>query len=145
MEVIEFRLAQERYAVEQQYVREVCPLRDLTPVPCTPRFMLGIVNVRGQILPVIDIKKFFDLPETGITDMHMVIIVHAGDIDIGILADVVVGMRSIPRATLQASLPTLTGIRAQYLKGVSEQQTVVLDVPLLLSDPKIVVNEEVET
>jgi purine-binding chemotaxis protein CheW len=46
---------------------------------------------------------------------------------------------------LQTSLPTLTGIRAQYLKGVSEQQTVILDVPLLLSDPKIVVNEEVET
>jgi purine-binding chemotaxis protein CheW len=145
LEVIEFRLAHERYAVERQFVREVCPLRELTPLPCTPAFMLGIVNVRGQVLPVIDIKRFFDLPETGITDLHMIVIVHAGEFEVGLLADAVVGMRTIPSLTLQTSLPTLTGIRAQYLKGVSDQHTVILDAMRILTDPRIVVDEEVAT
>lgn len=143
LEVIEFRLAQEKYAVEQSNVREVYPLKELTPLPCTPPFILGIVNVRGQILTVIDIKKFFDLPEAGLTDMHMVLIVHAGDVELGILADVVTGGRSIPLDSLQPSLPTLTGIRARYLKGVTNQHVAVLDVPSILADPKILVDEEV--
>jgi purine-binding chemotaxis protein CheW len=145
IEVIEFRLAKERYAVERDYVREVYPLKEMTPVPCTPAFMLGVVNVRGQMVPVIDIKKFFDLPETGITDMHRVIILHAADVEVGVLADADIGARSIPLTSIQASLPTLTGIRAQYLKGVSDPHTVILDAARILADPKIVVNEEVET
>ena len=145
IEVVEFRLAQERYAIERDYVREVCPLKELTPVPCTPPFILGVVNVRGQMIPVIDVKKFFDLPETGITDMHVVLILHAADIEAGVLADAIVGARSIPLSSIQASLPTLTGIRAQYLKGVSSSHAVILDVTRILADPKINVNEEVET
>ena len=143
LEIIEFRLAQERFAVDRAHVREVFPLKDLTPLPCTPPFVLGIISVRGQILPVIDIKKFFDLPEAGITDTHVVVIVHAGDVELGILADVVTGGRSIPLDSLQPTLPTLTGIRARYLKGVTDQHVVVLEVSRILGDPKILVNEEV--
>jgi purine-binding chemotaxis protein CheW len=144
LNVIEFRLAQERYAVEQKYVREVYPLRELTPLPCTPGFVLGMINVRGQILPVIDVKRFFDLPQAGITDLHMVIIVHVEEMELGILADAVSGVRSVPQALCQPSLPTLTGIRAKYLKGVTDQHVVILDVPSILNDPKTVVQEEVE-
>src|SRR4051794_29498302 len=68
LELLEFRLAQECYALENRYVQEVYPLKDLTPLPCTPPFVLGIVNVRGHVLPVLDLKKFFDLPEKGLTD-----------------------------------------------------------------------------
>jgi purine-binding chemotaxis protein CheW len=143
--VVEFRLAQERYAVEQHYVQEVHPLQTLTLLPCTPAFVVGVINLRGQILPVIDIKKFFDLPDNGITDMHMVVIVRENDMEIGILADTVTGTGTILLETIQPSLPTLTGIRAAYLKGVTGDQVVVLDVSKILADPKILVNEEVET
>jgi purine-binding chemotaxis protein CheW len=144
LKIIEFRLAHERYAVEQSYVREVHPLRELTPLPCTPGFVLGMINVRGQILPVIDVKRFFDLPQAGITDLHLVIIVHIEEMELGILADSVTGVRLVPQALCQPSLPTLTGIRAKYLKGVTDQHVVILDVPSILNDPKIIVNEEVE-
>jgi purine-binding chemotaxis protein CheW len=144
LEVIEFRLAQERYAIEHAFVREVVSLKDLTPLPCTPAFISGIMNLRGQILPLIDMKKFFDLPEVGITDLHMVIVVHAGDVELGILADSIAGVVSIPLDVIQPSLPTLTGIRSKYLKGVTDQLLVILDVPKILSDPKIVVDEEVQ-
>jgi purine-binding chemotaxis protein CheW len=143
LELLEFRLASERYALESRHVQEVHPLRDLTPLPGTPPFILGIVNVRGRILPVLDLKKFFDLPEHGITDLHRIILVRGHGLELGLLADVIVGVRSVEAASLQPSLPTLTGIRADYLKGVSEERLVVLDLDRLLSDPKIIVHDDV--
>lgn len=144
IEVLAFRLGQEQYAVETRYVREVSPLRELTPLPCTPPFVLGIVNVRGQVLPVFDLKKLFDLPEEGLTDLHRIIVVRGHDIELGLLADLSLGVRSIPLSALQPSLPTLTGIRGDYLKGVTAERLVVLDLASLLADPRIIVNENVE-
>ena len=144
IELLEFRLAQECYALETRHVREVYPLKDLTPVPCTPSFVLGIVNVRGRITPVIDIKKFFDLPDRGLTDLHRIILVRGNDFELGLLADVIVGVRTIPLDSLQACLPTLTGIRADYLKGVTAERLVVLDLDRILTDPRIIVQEEIE-
>jgi purine-binding chemotaxis protein CheW len=145
MEIVEFLLAHEKYGIRSSYVREICPLKELTPVPCTPHFVLGIVNVRGQVLSVIDIKKFFDLPESGLTNLNKVIILRNDKMEFGILADLILGVRSIPVSQILASLPTLTGIREQYLKGVTKEHVVILDVENLLSDKRIVVQEEVRT
>jgi purine-binding chemotaxis protein CheW len=144
VEVLEFRLAHERYAVETLHVREVHPLRNLTPLPCAPAFVRGIVNVRGRITAVIDIKRFFELPETGITDLHRVVLVQGNGMEVGLLADAIVGVHSIPLRDLAEQLPNLTGIRADYLKGVTAQGLVVLDAPRLLEDPRIIVEEEVQ-
>ena len=144
LEVLEFRLADERYAVESRHVREVYPLKELTPLPGTPPFILGIVNVRGRILPVVDLKKFFDLPEQGLTDLHRIILVEGNGLELGLLADATVSVRSIRADSLQPSLPTLTGIRSDYLQGVTAERLIVLDVARILSDPKIIVHEEVD-
>jgi|SRR3990172_969741 len=143
IEVLEFMLAYERYGVELKYVREVYPLTELTPIPGIPSFVLGIINVRGEILSVIDIKKFFDLPEKGLTDLNKAIILHSAEIEFGILADSIVGVRSILLNELQPSLPTLTGIREEYLKGVTKEREVILDAERLLIDKSIIVNENV--
>jgi purine-binding chemotaxis protein CheW len=139
-EVLEFRLAGEHYAIENNWVREVYPLREFTPLPGTPPFVLGIIHVRGQILSVLDLKKFFDLPSQGISDLNKVIVLDNGDMAFGILADAIVGTRSILDDDLQAALPTLTDIRADYLLGITRQRQVVLDGNKLLSDPAIVVS-----
>jgi purine-binding chemotaxis protein CheW len=142
LNVVEFRLAGERYAIERADIREVIPLKELTPVPCTPPFVRGIVNVRGQIVPVIDMKQFFDLPAGGIADVHMVILVQSQGVELGIEADAVTGVRTIARGTMQGSLPTLNGVRAQYLRGVTDQNVAILDIAKILGDPRIVVNEQ---
>lgn len=144
LELLEFRLASERYALESRYVENVHPLRDLTPLPCTPVFILGLVNIRGRVLPVIDLKKFFVLPEQGLTDLHRIILVRGHDLEVGLLADVIVGIRTLATAGLQPALPTLSGIRADYLRGIGEGGLVVLDLQRILTDPRIIVNEEVE-
>lgn len=142
--MLEFGLAQERYALETRWVREVSVFKELTPLPCCPPFVLGVVNVRGRILPVLDLKRFFDLPEKGLTDLHRIILVGGNDLEVGLLADTIVGVRSILATDLQSSLPTLTGIRSDYLKGVTAERLVVLDSARILADPKIIVHEEVE-
>ena len=59
IEVVGFTLSYEQYGVESLYVREVYPLKEYTPVPCTPAFVLGIINLRGEILSILDLRKFF--------------------------------------------------------------------------------------
>lgn len=145
LDVIEFGLAHERYALEAAFVREVQPLADLTPLPGTPAFVAGIVNVRGRIRPVIDLRNFFDLPAAGITDLHRILLLHTDEMELGLLADTVTGMRSVPLDTIQPSLPTLTGIRAEFLRGVTAERLVILDAARILADRRLVVHEEVET
>jgi purine-binding chemotaxis protein CheW len=141
--VAEFLLTNERYGIELKNIVEVYPLNDLTPMPGTPSFVLGIFNVRGQIQTIIDIKKLFDLPDKGLSDLNKVIIVRARGMEAGILADVIIGIRSIPLREIQPTLPTLTDIRAEYMKGVTGDQLIVLDVEKIFSDERIIVNEEV--
>lgn len=143
IEVVEFALAREQYAVESRFVRDVFSLEQLTPLPCTPPFVLGIVNLRGQFLSVIDIKKFFDLPEKGLSDLSKVIVLESGDMHFGVLADAIVGVNQIAVDEIQPSLPTLTGIRAEYLLGITAGRTVVLDAGKLLADETIVVQDQV--
>lgn len=143
IEVVEFSLAAERYGLETRYVGEVFPFKELTPVPCTPAFYAGIVNVRGRMIAVLDLKTFFNLPANGLHDLHKVIILHAEEMDVGILADDVGGVRSVPVSQLQASLPTLSGIGQDYLRGVTGERFVVLDAPRILGDPKIIVDAEI--
>jgi Chemotaxis signal transduction protein len=144
IEVVNFLLAYEHYAIESRYVREVYPLESLTPVPCTPPFVRGVINLRGEILSVIDIKIFFDLPVHGLTDLDKVIVLQSGNMSFGILADAIAGVRRIPVADIQASLPTLRDIRTAYLRGVTSDRTVILDAEKLLSDTNIIVREQVD-
>jgi purine-binding chemotaxis protein CheW len=141
-EVVEFRLAGEVYGIETSYIREVYPLKELVPIPGTPPFFLGITSVRGQILSVIDIKRFFDLPDKGLTELDKVVIVRSGEVELGIRADVVLGMWSIPRGDIQPSLPTLIGVRDKYLRGVTKDAVIILDIQKLLADENLIVQAE---
>lgn len=142
LEVVEFLLSDEHYGLEAGYIREVYPFRDITPVPCTPPFVIGVINVRGQILSVIDIRKFFEMPETEMGH-NQVIILHSDIMEFGVIADEIVGIRRVKNSDLQPSLPTLTGLRADYLKGVTGDRMIVLSAEHLLADARMIVNEEV--
>jgi purine-binding chemotaxis protein CheW len=143
LEVVEFVLAHERYAIESRFISEVAVLESLAPLPCVPAFVLGIVNLRGEMLPVIDLKRFFELPDKGLGDLNKIIVLRSGDALFGILADAIVGIRRILLADIHPSLPTLTVIGKNYLKGITPERLVVLDGEKLLADESIVVQEEV--
>jgi purine-binding chemotaxis protein CheW len=144
IDVVEFILSRERYAFESRWVRAVHPLRRLTVLPCTPPHVLGIVNLRGQVVAVIDIRRFFGLPQRGLADLDKVVVLGDGAMEFGVLADAVPGARLVPRGALQAAIPTFTGIRQAYLLGVAPDGLAVLDAARLLRDEQLVVNEQVQ-
>ena len=143
IELVVFKLADETYAIESGYVREVYPLKYLTPLPGAPSFVLGLTNLRGEILSIVDLHTFFDLPNQGLSDRSRVIVLRSPKMECGILADSVTGTRRIGLDDLQPALPTLTGIREEYLKGVTGERLIVLDAGRLLASPSIIVNESV--
>lgn len=166
MEIVQFRMAHETYAFESRYIREVYPLRDYCPLPCTPTFVFGLINVRGQLLSVLDLKRFFGLASQELDNHNQAIILRheweqeeselyeprrehisnqpQGLMEVGILADALLDVREVPRASLQTTLPTLTGLRQEFLLGITPDRVIVLDAAKLLASREIIVHEEVE-
>ena len=104
--------------------------------------MLGILNVRGQVLSVLDIRRLFDLPQKGVGDLDRIIVLHHGGMELGVFGNAILGVIQVPTDELQPGPSTLTGLRAEYLKGVTKDRMAVLDGARLLSDERIIVREE---
>lgn len=141
MEILEFHISDEKYGIESMYVTKIVLLHDLTFLPGVPPYVIGIINVRGHIIPVIDIKKIFDLPQKNSEQETKVVVIETEDAILGIIADNIAGLRFITVNELQISLPMLSGMRAEYLKGVTNDQLVVLDPLKLAADKNLIVNE----
>ncbi len=144
VEILEFLLAGESYAIESCHIRETLPLLDFTPLFCTPSFVLGITNVRGRIVSIVDLRRFFDLPAEGLSDLNRLIIVRDDSMEFGLLADSIVGIRSLSLQDLQPPLATLTDIRSDFLRGVTGEQLALLDMGRILADKRLIVHEEVD-
>ena len=138
-----FSFSGERYGIETAHVLEVIPLRGLTPVPGTPLFVLGVVNHRGRILPVLDLRRLFELADQGNPDGGRVVAVEAGGMTFGIFADAVVGIIRLGADEVAPPPATLAGDRRALIRGVTGEMVAVLDLEALARDPRITVNEEV--
>jgi purine-binding chemotaxis protein CheW len=145
LECLEFELSGERYAVEMGFITETLPLGDFTPVFCTPPFVLGITNVRGRIISIVDLRRFFELPSIGLSDLNRVIVVGNGAMEFGILADAIPGITAVGRNELQPPPATCTGIREEFLSGVTNERLALLDMAKILCDRRMVVRDEVSS
>ena len=143
-DLVEFRLAAARYGIAAAYVREVFPLCAYTPLPCTLSFVYGIINVRGQILSILDMKQWFDLPACDLPERNHVMVVYNGQMEFCLLADAVLGVRDMPLQDVHPTPPALPAVGAKYVQGITEEGIIVLDAQKLLSDDHIIVHEEVE-
>jgi purine-binding chemotaxis protein CheW len=140
-EIIEFQLGSENYAIETEFVRELCLLNNFTPLPGLPDFVLGIINLRGQILSIIDLKILLNLPASGLGELNKIIIIQNDKMEFGILADKVIGTYSLNSLLLrQSSKENIPGTTNAYLKTVTSDHLIILDAKALLEDEKIVVN-----
>lgn len=142
IEIIEFSLAHERYGIESVYIRAVHLLKDLTPVPGAPDFVLGVVNLRGEIISVVDIKRFFNLPRKGITDLNRILVLSNDIMEFGVLADELIGATMIASDNLQTSMPLASNILSKYLKGITTEGLIVLDGEKILSDERMLIDKK---
>lgn len=144
IEVVVFGLANETYGIESTFIREVYPLKDFTLIPGIPSFVLGIINVRGQIVSIVDLKKFFNLPIHSIGELNKIIIIRNYRMEFGVLADTIQGTCSIPIEQIQTPPISTNGIGGGYLKGVSNDHIIILDAERILNDENITIHHELE-
>ena len=143
LEILVFSLAGERYAVDTAHVEDVVPLPEITPLPCTPSFVLGVVNHRGRILPVLDFRRLFDLSGEGIPEGARLVAAEAGGMRFALFADTVAGIVRVDMRELTPPPVTFTDDRKAWLLGVTREMVAVLDLEAIVRASRIVVNEEV--
>ncbi|MFO8083116.1 MAG: chemotaxis protein CheW [Desulfobacterales bacterium] len=141
LNLVVFKLAQETYGIELEHIREVCRLKDLTPIPCTPVFIEGIINYKGEILSIVNLQKFFDLPGESLFKSDHLIILESGPMMFGIIADAICDTACVPRGRIRFTEHALDTIRQPYLKGLTCENVIILDGQKLLSDKKMSIYE----
>jgi purine-binding chemotaxis protein CheW len=143
LEMVVMALGPERYGVDTKRVREVLVLTDLAPVPGTPAFWSGIVNVRGTLYPVLDLRRYLSLLEGDpLEGSRSVVLVSGAGRTIGIVVDDAPEVRRLPAAAIGPPLAGTPEAAPEIVRGVTEDLLTVLDVEALLADSTLVVREE---
>lgn len=141
LEFVVFALAGERYGIETHYIREVVRLADYTPLPGAPDFLVGVTNLRGQVLAIIDLRRFFGVEVRGLSDLSRVLVAGLDRPEFGILADAVHDVVTLPRDRVLEPPETVAGVAREYLRGVTADALILLDGSALLQDARLVVDQ----
>lgn len=117
LRLVVFRLAREWYGVEITKVKEVIKVGKITYLPSSPERIAGIVNLRGSILSVTDLKTIFSLPHEEPTEKTRIIAIESGILETGLLVDEVVESIEVPLSKIEPSLLTIPAEGAKYIEG----------------------------
>lgn len=146
LKVIVFKLAHEEYGVEVDKVRTIERMMPMTRVPKTLPFIKGVINLRGIVVPVIDLRGRFGLPESEYTDHSRIIIVALGDIEVGLIVDSANDVIDVNSDNIEAPPEVVGGIRAKYLQGIvkltDERLLVLLKLHEVLNKTEIIQLED---
>lgn len=137
--VLVFTLGEEQYGIDVMTVRSVRTISRITRVPGTPAFYRGVVNVRGQIVTVMDLRLLFEISlDDDTLAPDELIVVEANQLEIGLLAHDVEGVMTIP----QPEIEPVDNIR--YALGVTAERLVLLDIDRLFEDSRLIVGDKDE-
>ena len=142
--LLQFELEGELYGVEISKVREINGLMEITAVPKTPTFMKGLINLRGKVLPVIDLRLKFGLAEGEYNDRTSIIVIDIrsihGDVHMGIIVDTVSEVISLGARQIEPPPSFGTQLKSEYIKGVAkirDRVIIILDIDLILTDEEL--------
>ncbi|MBN2473520.1 MAG: chemotaxis protein CheW [Pirellulales bacterium] len=139
-QLVSFRLGKEEYGIEITKIREIILMGEITRIPQTPDYVKGLINLRSTVIPVIDLRIRFGLPETELTDESRIMVLHVGTKTIGIIVDAVSEVLRVSPEMIAPPPPTVAGLGREYLTGLVKQQDRLL---ILLDIDKIFSTEEV--
>lgn len=126
-QVVIFELVNQIYGVDINHVLEIIRPQAMTIIPGSPDYVEGIINLRGQIIPIIDLAKRFNLQASIETNARIIVVVEVENIKLGMLVDRVLGVQKIDPALIQPPPVLIEGINTQYLIG-----TVLMNKQLLI-------------
>jgi purine-binding chemotaxis protein CheW len=141
IKVIVFRLKDEEYGVEVNQVKSIERLEHITRVPRTPAFVKGVINLRGVVTPIVDLRRRFGLEETQYNETTRVIIVAVEEIEVGLIVDSANDVIDIPVTAIEPPPEVVGGIEAVYLRGVAKLDKRLL---ILLNLDKVLNTEELK-
>lgn len=141
VKVIVFRLKDEEYGVEVHQVKSIERVEHITRVPRTPEFVKGVINLRGVVTPIIDLRSRFGMEESELTDATRVIIVSVGEVEVGLIVDAANDVIDIPVNAIEPPPEVVGGVEAAYLRGVAKLEKRLL---ILLNLDKVLNTEEVK-
>ncbi len=139
-EYLTFSIGIDVYAIEIFYVFDIIQksITPVTPLPMVPDYIMGVINLRGKITPVIDVRMRIGIPFREYDDFNCIIVIEYDDMRIGLIVDTVEETCSIPDAAVSEAPVTHDGFRNRYVSGIATTDgavRLVLDVPaLLMSD-----------
>ncbi len=140
-----FVLGDEIYGIEILKAREIIGLMDITTVPQTPDYMKGVVNLRGKVIPVIDLRMKFSMQEEEHTQETCVIVVEVNGTSIGLIVDSVSEVSDINGAEIEDAPNFGQGIDTDFIMGlgkVKEKIIILLDIDAVLSTSELEMAEE---
>ncbi|VAW94384.1 Positive regulator of CheA protein activity (CheW) [hydrothermal vent metagenome] len=134
---VTFRLDDEKYGIRVMQVQEVLRMTEIAPVPGAPDYVLGIINLRGNVVTVIDSRKRFGLSEADVDDSTRIVIIEADKHVVGILVDSVAEVVDLQTSEIDAAPNVGNDDSSKYIQGVSSKDKellILVDVNKLLTD-----------
>ncbi|MCA9177511.1 MAG: purine-binding chemotaxis protein CheW [Planctomycetales bacterium] len=135
MQLVSFQLEREAYGIEINKVREIILVDEITQLPQTPPYVKGLINLRSTVIPVIDLRLRFGLPEKAPTDETRIVVVHLEGKTIGVVVDAVSEVLRISHEQISPPPPTVAGLGQEYLTGLANlngRLLVLLDIEKIL-------------
>ncbi|NBJ68382.1 MULTISPECIES: chemotaxis protein CheW [Clostridia] len=139
--VIVFQLGEEEYAVSVQQVGSIERLIPITRVPQTADFVKGVINLRGVVTPVIDLRLRFGMEETDYNDSSRIIIVFVDNMEVGLVVDAANDVIDIPESKIEPAPEVIGTVDTKYIEGVAKLEDRLL---ILLNMQKVLTEEEME-
>lgn len=148
LRMVSFNVGEECYAVDIIRVQEINRMMELTRVPQSPEGVRGVINLRGRIVPVLDLRTMFGLEDTTTTDASKIIVVEIQDRTIGFIVDAVHEVLRLDLSMIEAAPSGMNNSDAGYIKGVAKVSgslVVVLDLDLLIGADHLEQIENMDT
>ncbi len=136
-----FAIGQEIFGLEIKYVTEIVGMQPITPLPETPEYVKGIINLRGKIIPVIDVRLKFKKESKEYTDRTCIIVIEIGDTTVGLIVDAVSEVLAINGEAIAPPPDQKTGVQNRYIAGIGKVEN---EVKLLLSCEKLFKDDEMQ-
>ena len=135
-QLVIFSLAEESYGVDIGTVSEIIRLQEITRVPRTPTFVEGVINLRGKVIPVVNLRTIFYLPAAEQTRESRIVVVDLGGQQTGIMVDAVTEVLRIAAESVEPPSSVITGADSDYLLGIAKvegKMITLLDLEKVLS------------
>ena len=125
-QIVAFTLGAEIYGADIALIHEIIRWREITPIPRTTADIEGVINLRGKIVPILDLRKRLGLPAAERTNATRIVVVELADCTVGMVVDGVVGVMRIPETQIEPPSPLIANINIDTIRGVAKADNMLI-------------------